>query len=257
MRRLVLLIGIAFGLGSSGPTIARSSAPILVELFTSEGCSSCPPADSLLQQLIETSPVAGTEVIGLGEHVDYWDRLGWRDRFSSADFSERQQRYASALKVPSPYTPQMIVDGRSEFVGSDVKAARLAIERAAVLPRGVVAIAAEPSPTNHVAVAVKATELPALSRGDHADIMLAIIQNGLQSNVRAGENKGRALTHAAVVRRLSTIGEAKGDAKAVRAEVKLEPDWQRDHVRLVAFVQERASRHVLAAAVAPLLGARP
>ena len=253
---VALLFGIVLALGASPAPVARSSTPILVELFTSEGCSSCPPADSLLQHLIETPPVAGAEIIGLGEHVDYWNHQGWRDRFSSVEFTERQQRYSSKLKVQSIYTPQMIVDGRSEFVGSDVKAARLAIDRAAALPHGVVSIAIEPAATNHVTVDVKAIELPALSPGDHADFVLAITEDRLQSNVRAGENRGRALTHAAVVRRLRTIGESRGDTASVRADVKLEPDWRRDNVRVVAFVQERASRHVIAATAVALQSAR-
>ena len=258
MRRCpTLLFGIVLALGSTPAPVARSSTPILVELFTSEGCSSCPPADSLLQHLIETPPVAGAEIIGLGEHVDYWDHQGWRDRFSSADYTERQERYSSKLKVQSIYTPQMIVNGRSEFVGSDIKAARLAIDRAVGLPHGVVAIAIEPPATNRVAtVTVKAIELPALSRGDRAEIVVAVIEDGLRSNVRAGENRGRTLTHAAVVRRLSTIGEAKGDGASVRSDVTIEPEWRLENLKVVAFVQERATRHVIAAAVVPLQSAR-
>ena len=109
---------------------ARSSATptaVVVELFTSEGCSSCPPADALLQSLVDAQPIDGAQIIGLGHHVDYWDRLGWRDKFSSGASTARQQRYARTFNVDSIYTPQMVVDGRDEFVGSNRSAAWQAI----------------------------------------------------------------------------------------------------------------------------------
>src|SRR6267142_4441733 len=114
---------------------ADGSAPrrmVLVELFTSEGCSSCPPADAVLSQLVARQPVAGVKVLALGEHVDYWDRLGWRDPFSSAAYSARQADYASkAFHGGDIYTPQMVVNGREALVGSDYRAATAAIARAA------------------------------------------------------------------------------------------------------------------------------
>lgn len=99
----------------------RAVAPsiVVVELFTSEGCSSGPPADTLLQRLADASPVEGVQIVALGEHVDYWDQQGWKDRFSSVALTNRQRVYAQALNTESIYTPQMIVDGRAEFVGSD------------------------------------------------------------------------------------------------------------------------------------------
>src|SRR5437867_3002658 len=119
---------------------AAPPTPILVELFTSEGCSDCPPADALLEKLIAGQPASGVAIIGLGQHVDYWDRLGWKDRFSSAALTERQQLYQARFRTESIYTPQMVVDGRAELVGSDTTAARRAIERALTSPHGVVRI---------------------------------------------------------------------------------------------------------------------
>jgi len=231
---------------SAGPA---QSTPVIVELFTSEGCSDCPPADTLLQKLIDAPP-AGAEVLGLGQHVDYWDRLGWKDRFSSAALTERQRVYADHFKNESIYTPQMIVDGRAEFVGSDATSARKAIERAVAAAHGTVRIGFEAAPANHVGVAVSLQNLPA-DAGDRADLLLAITEDKLRSDVTRGENHGRTLTHAAVVRYLSTVGEAANGA-TVRGDIPLSSEWRRENLKIVAFAQARRGRMVVASAVAPL-----
>jgi hypothetical protein len=229
--------------------------PVLVELFTSEGCSSCPPADKLLQTLIETQPIAGAEIIGLGEHVDYWDRLGWKDRFSSAASTNRQQRYGQVFRTDAIYTPQIVVDGREEVVGSDATAARRAIGKAISTPHGALSIAVEPTANDRIAVSVSVSELPPVARGDHAEIVLAVTEGQLRSDVRSGENKGHLLTHAAVVRQLTPIGDATPPQSAAKSDVTIAPAWQRDHLTIVAFVQERSSRRVLGAASVPLQSA--
>jgi hypothetical protein len=229
---------------------AAQPTPVIVELFTSEGCSDCPPADALLQKLID-APSAGVEIIGLGQHVDYWDRLGWKDRFSSAALTERQRQYANHFNNESIYTPQMVVDGRAEFVGSDAGAARKAIDRSAAMPHGTLRLEVESSAAGHLALAVAAHDLPRASRGDRADIIVAVTEDRLTSSVKTGENHGRTLTHAAVVRHLATIGEATDASAAAHAELTIAPDWRPEHLKLVAFVQERRSRAILASAAVP------
>ena len=232
-----------------GSPRATSSTPVLVELFTSEGCSDCPPADVLLQKLIDAPP-AGAEVIGLGQHVDYWDRLGWKDRFSSAALTDRQRVYADRFHNESIYTPQMVVDGRAEFVGSDAASARNAIERAVAASHGVVRIGFDAAPPNHVGVSVAVQNL-APDAGDRADVLLAVTEDKLRSDVTRGENHGRTLTHAAVVRYLATAGEAVNGA-ALRGDIPLSTDWRRENLKIVAFVQARRGRAILASAAAPL-----
>ncbi|HST20285.1 MAG TPA: DUF1223 domain-containing protein, partial [Blastocatellia bacterium] len=124
-----------------GATAEPASVVVLVELFTSEGCSSCPPADKLLTNLDQTQPIKGVQVIALSQHVDYWDQFGWKDPFSSADFSQRQLEYMKALHTKDVYTPQMIIDGQTEFVGSNLARAREAITKAASLPKASVSLA--------------------------------------------------------------------------------------------------------------------
>jgi hypothetical protein len=254
MRRTSRLVfALALTIASRGSQAAPPT-PILVELFTSEGCSDCPPADGVLQQLIETQPVAGAELIGLGQHVDYWDRLGWKDRFSSAALTNRQQVYATRFRNESIYTPQMVVDGRLELVGSDAAAARRAMERSLTLPHGVVRIAVDAVTADRVGVSVMVSDLPARGRGDRADIVIAVTEDELRSDVKRGENHGRVLTHAAVVRYMATIGEA--GASPAKANIPLAADWHRDHLKVVAFVQELHGRGILASASVSLQNAR-
>src|ERR1044071_3136232 len=125
---------------SDNKAASLNVTPVLVELFTSEGCSSCPPADEVLSKLDKTQLIQGVEVIALGEHVDYWNKLGWLDPYSSAEFSTRQNNYADAFGRDSVYTPQMIVDGQDEFVGANWNKAREAIMKAARLPKAKIEI---------------------------------------------------------------------------------------------------------------------
>jgi hypothetical protein len=262
---IVVAAGLAVsGAGQASQEPAGERVPVLVELFTSEGCSSCPPADDVLTKLVTTQPVAGAEIIALGEHVDYWDRLGWRDPFSSAAFTARQSDYAAkAFRAGSVYTPQMVVNGREEFVGSDYRAATATIARAVSAstsapgrparkaePRLRLSINAEHRPEQasvRVSTRVEAREGSAPVAAA-ADLFLAIVENGLVTEVKRGENGGRRLRHSAVVRILTSVATV--DSKPLSAETSLQfrSDWNADRSRVVAFVQERATRKVLGAA---------
>src|SRR5258707_8836135 len=133
IRTLVLLIGV--GLAAIGSASAAETSPVVVELFTSQGCSSCPPADSLLGELSKRS-----DVLALGFHVDYWDYIGWKDPYASKLATKRQHDYAAALRLHMVYTPQMVVDGRTDVVGSERGDVAAAIGKAAAQPKLAVAI---------------------------------------------------------------------------------------------------------------------
>lgn len=224
--------------------------PVLLELFTSEGCSSCPPADELLNRLDQSQPVSGVEVIAMSEHVDYWNRLGWADPFSSAQFSERQNDYANVFGPDEIYTPQMIVDGRAQFVGSNSSRASSAIATAARDPKAemtVILAKRATSLADEVPIDIHVANLPSVSAGDTAELMLAITESGLRSNVSRGENSGRKLIHTAVVRKLAGLGSLSGSFNS-ETTVRIEKQWNRSSLKVVVFVQERASRRVLGAA---------
>lgn len=235
----------------SGKTTASSS--VLVELFTSEGCSSCPPADKLLAELDENQLVSGAQVIALSEHVDYWNRLGWKDPFSSAQFTERQTDYSRTLHVEDIYTPQMIVDGQNQFVGNQRATALEAIAMAAQSPKARIEAAIKSSTPNSITLSIQAGDVPEVSRGDRADVILAITESGLMSNVARGENAGRRLTHSAVTRTMVTLGTIEGKDFNAEQVVPLNSAWQRARLRAVVLVQERGSRRILGAAAIPLM----
>jgi hypothetical protein len=239
---------------TSREAIAAAATPaVLVELFTSEGCSSCPPADRVLASLDETQPVKGVQVIALSQHVDYWNQFGWKDPFSSAEFSRRQIEYMRVLGTKDVYTPQMIVDGQAEFVGSNLGAAREAITKAARSPKADVSLTIKALTPNSLALAVQAENIPEVSRDDKADVMLAVTEGGLLSKVSRGENSGRDLAHSAVTRKLIKIGTVAGGTFGGEPRVDLSPTWKRQNMKAVVFVQERASRRVLGAAAIKFL----
>ncbi len=220
---------------------------VLVELFTSEGCSSCPPADRVLSQLVADQPVEGAQIIGLGEHVDYWDGLGWKDPFSNREFTKRQQYYAQAFRSSSIYTPQMIVDGREEFVGSDRRKAIAAIQNSLSEER--VRVDLEISPDTPSQLKIVIGERPP-SRSGRSRVMLAVTESNLHSEVARGENRGLQLNHSSVVRQLTQVGEigaGQHGPYSTVAKLDLSDDWKMGDLNLVVFVQRIDDLRILGA----------
>jgi len=223
--------------------------PVLVELFTSEGCSSCPPADRFLQKL-DGQPIPGAEMIVLSEHVDYWNHIGWKDPYSARFYSERQSAYAKRFGLDSVYTPQIVVDGASEFVGSNSRLADKAFTKALGIPKIPVhlsSISADASNTLHAHL--ETGTLGSSFGSPEADVYVAVALNRAESQVSAGENSGHRLAHVSVVRSLTKIGALKqGQALAQDVQLKLEPGSGSRNLRLIAFVQEPRQGRVLGAA---------
>ena len=233
------------------PAKKGSKKAVIVELFTSEGCSSCPPADTVLSRLEESQPIQDVEVVTLGQHVDYWNQLGWKDVYSSSQMSERQSEYAQAFKNDQVYTPQMIVDGSTEFVGSNMQRAQTAIIEAAKQAKATVEIGlgnAEFQKQKPVTLSIKIENLP--KRTDSVEVFLALTENNLVSNVSRGENSGRNLRHDSVVRQLSSVATIAADADSFTGEAAFQPqgDWKRKDLHAVVFVQETKSRKIIGAA---------
>ncbi len=226
-----------------------AATPVLVELFTSEGCSSCPPADALLSRLGRTQPIHGADIIALEEHVDYWDRLGWKDPFSSEAATTRQNDYGSAFGGQQIYTPQMIVDGHTEFVGSSDSDALRAIRSAIHTPKPAVQLDWGAGDN----LKINVSPLTGATHGDDLQLFLVVAENMLHTDVKRGENAGRALEHNGVVRQLSLVAKINSLAAGFSSNAAVHParEWNRENLRAVVFVQERHSRHILAVAAIP------
>jgi hypothetical protein len=241
---LAALAAASFGVRANTRAVQpEADTPVVVELFTSEGCSSCPPADRLLIDLTDKQPIKGALVIGISEHVDYWDHQGWKDPFSDRLFTERQSVYSRAAGSNDIYTPQIIVDGVAALVGHDRAAVFDAIRRAAGRRKQPVAVEWSPEASKASVTVEKSPETAG------ATVFLAVTEDGLRTPVARGENAGRTLDHAAVARRFTQIGktDSAGGFTAV-IPVTLAPGWHRPKIKIVVFVQVDKSRRVVAAA---------
>jgi hypothetical protein len=203
----------------------------------------------VLTKLSVSPPVPGVLAITLSEHVDYWDQQGWRDPFSSASFTARQQAYAGHGGDGNVYTPQMVVDGETSFNGADVPALVSALKKAIAKPKAPLTIAWSSSATP-----VAIITIPAGAQTVRSSVTVAITEDGLSSAVKRGENAGRTLTHTTVTRRLSAIGQTSADGSfSLEYPVKLDSTWQRGGLKLVVFAQT-SKRQVVAAGVSQVPG---
>ena len=233
----------------NAPAKTRAT-PILLELFTSEGCSSCPPADALLQQLDAHQPLPDAQIIVLSEHVDYWNYLGWIDPYSSSLVTDRQAAYVRALGLSSPYTPQLIVDGTRELQLGNQRQVNDVLLKAAKAPRIPVSIASVLIENSAPAILRAHIEVDGTSSRQNADIFAAIALDRAESQVLHGENGGHRLRHVAVVQELAKIGKLeKGKTFTQEYQLKLNPGQDPKNLRLVVFVQESGPGSVLGAAL--------
>ena len=218
--------------------VTGTKTPVLVELFTSEGCSSCPPADRLLTTLDKEQPVDGAEVITLGFHVDYWDHGGWRDRFSSADYTRRQEDYGRHFGSGS-YTPEAVIDGTIEAVGNNRTTVRDAIISRTSLPKA--AITAEIVGDK---MRINVSDIPATQS---STVYIVAAENGLVSNVSGGENSGSQLSHVSVVREMRAIGKIDAGQTVAKFEAPMlsNSGWKAANLRYVILVQENSTFRVI------------
>ncbi len=217
-----------------GWTFAQDTRPILVELFTSAGCSNCPPAEKSLEFLKSQQPIGGADVITLAFHVDYYDTTVWRDPLASPMFTRRQELYGKQFRLDSVYTPQVIIQGKTPVAGVDMNRTISAIQEALKLPAGRIAAVIESG-----RLKISVSELPA---HQGATLYIAVVEDGAPANsFSGGERSGDS-----VVRELSGVGivaESQSEL-STETQVPVRPEWK--NVYYVIFVQNNFNRRVLA-----------
>jgi hypothetical protein len=250
---VVLAAAAALVLSCAGE--ARSATPqqrprtIVLELFTSQGCSSCPPADRLLSRL-QREGVRGRTVIPLAYHVDYWDHLGWRDPFSASQWSQRQRDYAAALHEPQVYTPELVVNGSAPLVGSSEGAIRREIDRQLEEEdRGAIVIDRVARSGAGLTVDVHAS----LDAPGSANVVVVLYEDGVTTSVARGENANRVLVNDAIVRwqQRALVLNAKDGARVAKVSIPLDPVWRAEHLGVAAFLQDPSSLAIYAGTSRP------
>jgi hypothetical protein len=208
----------------------------VVELFTSEGCSSCPPADRLLSRYADIGSYEGVPILALAYHVDYWDYLGWRDSFSSSAFSDRQRMYAESMNLNGVYTPQIVINGTTQLVGSDEGSLREGIQHMKADSRQLSFTDLKLSNDD------KTKKVKYTIQGDVKDceINIAIVTPSVSVNIRRGENRGKLLTHTNVVKKLLTTEALQ------EGNINLKATDMRDSY-LVVFIQDKKNKEILTA----------
>ena len=240
---------VTIGIARAQPPPEGSRTPVVLELFTSESCSSCPPADRLLESLDRQQPFSNVELIVLSEHVDYWNETGWTDPYSSKVFTIRQQHYAQRFGLESVYTPELVVDGRREGIGSNAMEARMNIKQSAIAKKVSVTLRAVERSQSGLRLHVSTGALE--DGAGPATLFVAVALDKTKSDVRRGENAGCALTHVAVVKTLIPIASIKasrnfsGDVDVpLPSNIRVEANG----IRLVAFLQIDKSLKIAGAA---------
>ncbi|HSK74664.1 MAG TPA: DUF1223 domain-containing protein, partial [Pyrinomonadaceae bacterium] len=217
---------------------SSSKQPVLLELFTSQGCIRCPPANRNLAFFEKEQPFADVEIITLALHVDYWDNPQWKDEFSSRLFTRRQEIYSMQFKLDGTFTPQMVVDGETHFVGSNLEEAKKAIAKAAKKEKPQVEL-------NLIEDKLK-IKIPNLPKHAVSTLFLAITESNLKSK-GSGGNSVKLLEHGSIVRELRSLGWVQPQDESIEMEtfLQLQPDWKRENLKFVVFVQENYSRKIL------------
>lgn len=228
-----------FAQSATGRASTSPPKPVLVELFTSEGCSDCPPADALLARLDSTQFVPGAYAIVLSEHVTYWNHLGWSDPFSFPDIDQRQQRYGDRFGLSSVYTPQIVVDGAQQFVGSDASRLSQALRDAA--PKQPLTIDDAHWARDGIHFSLHAAAIPG------AHLLAALATESARTQVSAGENARRTLQHVAVVRALKDFNPNFADGRTLTLSTSnVEQDTAAVPLRLIVFLADGRTGRVLA-----------
>ncbi|HXV23472.1 MAG TPA: DUF1223 domain-containing protein [Alphaproteobacteria bacterium] len=234
-RHLTAAVLAASAMFGTQTAIAEDSGPVVVELFTSQGCSSCPPADAFLGELAHRE-----DVIALAFHVDYWDYIGWKDPFASPDHTLRQRSYARALGLRTVYTPQMVIDGRADAVGSNRSRVDRLIDGARELPK--LAIGLESSAGKHM------LSLPDARIDRPATIWLAIYEREERTSVRRGENAGRDLSNYNIVREFRRLADWDGTARTLGLDLS---EAMKEGMGCAILVQAAGQGPILAALAVP------
>jgi hypothetical protein len=227
--------------GNPPSPLPADARPVIVELFSSEGCSSCPPAEAWLAAVDRGQSIDGVAVLALEEHVDYWDRLGWRDMFALPQFSERQRAYSRVLADTRVFTPEVVIDGHAVVENGDEDQAAHDMRASAAEPRARVDLVRH---GDHVTIDV--SEIPGYEL-EPSEVWLAITESGLASTVTEGENAGKRLAHAPVVRALHRVGVVRQSSFHGETALDVDATWAPRALRIVAFVPRARSKRIVGA----------
>lgn len=226
---------------------AETRRAVVVELFSSEGCSSCPSADIVLRDLARAGTHGTAEIIAIEEHVDYWNYLGWSDPFSSADWSARQRAYSTAMGFRGVYTPQAVVDGHTDIIGSDKDGLLEAITEAAKRPKARVLVVRD---ANTLRVTISELPKPMID----AEVLFTTTEEGLSTAVPRGENAGVTVVHAPIARSMEKLGVIRAGELTFATEKSLPriDDAKKNKMKAIVIVQGTGKKVILGSAAIPL-----